>query len=200
MEGNRSSVGRFSPDARPFFFLRLGVKRSEKRRGGDCQFDAKRGKNGGGVWRVASKRGERRKKTRKTSLFFFFLEFFRRKGAYFSKESVFWRRNCSKIRNGVDTTSTAPKRRAAFDESRYYLTRRGKRPLGKVGKTNAKKRLVGRLRRNEKKITKRAAFENAFSTFKTLKTTQNRKCRAIRPKTDLNIKGEFRSGKENVVR
>jgi hypothetical protein len=92
------------------------------------------------------------------------LEFFRRKGAYFEKENVFWRRNCNKIGNGVDTTSTAPKRRAAFDESRYYLLRRGERPSGKVGKTNAKKRLVGRLRRNKKKITKRAAFENAFST------------------------------------
>jgi hypothetical protein len=53
----------------------------------------------------------------------------------------------------------------------------------------------------KKKKTKRAsAFENAFSTCKTLEATQIRKRRAIRPKTDLNIKGEFRSGKENVVR
>jgi hypothetical protein len=53
----------------------------------------------------------------------------------------------------------------------------------------------------KKKKTKRAAaFDNAFLAFKTLGTTKNRKRLAIRPKTDLNIKGEFRSGKENVVR
>jgi len=53
----------------------------------------------------------------------------------------------------------------------------------------------------KKKKTKRAAaFENAFLSLSTAKTTETRKCRAIRSKTDLNIKGEFRSGKENVVR
>jgi hypothetical protein len=112
---------------------------SDEADGGDCQFDAKRRKKRGANSTEADKKRVGRKKTRKTSLFFFFSELFREKGAYIPKENVFWRRNCNKIRNGVDTTSTAPKRRAAFDESRYYLTRRDGRSFGKVGKTNAKK-------------------------------------------------------------
>lgn len=111
----------------------------------DCQIDAERGKKGGGASNGASRKRVGIKKTQKSFLFFFFLEFFSGKGAYFPEENAFWRRNCNKIRNGVETTSTAPKRRAAFDESRYYLTRRDSRSFGKVGKTNAKKRLVGRL-------------------------------------------------------
>ena len=150
--------------ATDFLLAFAGEKKSETRRAGDCQFDAERGKNGGGASRGASKKGEERKKTRKTSLFFFFLELFRRKGAYFSKENVVWRRNCNRIRNGVDTTSTAPKRRAAFDEARYYLTRLGERSFGKVGKTNAKN-LVGRFRRNEKENNEARGVRKRVSTF-----------------------------------
>jgi len=56
------------------------------------------------------------------------------------------------------------------------LTRRGERSFGKVGKTNAKKPYRAAFVEMKKKKTKRAAaFENAFSAFKTLKNDDNLK-------------------------
>jgi len=57
------------------------------------------------------------KKTRKTSLFFFFWAFFRRKGAYFPEENAFWRRNCNKIRNGVENDVDGAEKARRFRRS-----------------------------------------------------------------------------------
>jgi len=59
----------------------------------------------------------------------------------------------------------------------------------------------GGFRRNEEeKNEARGGVRKRVFNVLNVGDDENRKRRAIRPKTDLNIKGEFRSGKENVVR